>query len=60
MIQTVQVAAADLKGRDPSGRILDPDAVQAAAFAQKKCADKNIRGLVRPGDRSSPPLLRHD
>ncbi|MBL0379363.1 MAG: hypothetical protein JKP90_06765 [Desulfofustis sp. PB-SRB1] len=55
----LQVGAADLKGGDPSGRVLDPDAAQCGALAQEKGADIDVRGLVG-GDGSSPPLGRHD
>jgi hypothetical protein len=58
-LQLLQVGAADLKGGDPSGRVLDPDAAQCGALAQEKGADIDVRGLVR-GDGSSPPLGRHD
>jgi len=58
-LQLLQVGAADLKGGNPSGRVLDPDAAQCGALAQEKGADIDVRGLVR-GDGSSPPLGRHD
>jgi hypothetical protein len=58
-LQLLQVGAADLKGGDPSGRVLDPDAAQCGALAQEKGADIDVRGLVG-GDGSSPPLGRHD
>jgi hypothetical protein len=58
-LQLLQVGAADLKGGDPSGRVLDPDAAQCGALAQEKGADIDVRGLIS-GDSSSPPLGRHD
>jgi hypothetical protein len=58
-LQLLQVGAADLKGGDPSGRVLDPDAAQCGALAQEKGADIDVRGLVG-GDGSSPPLGRQD
>jgi hypothetical protein len=60
MIEPVKIVAADLEGRYPSGRVLDPDAAQVTAFAQEECPDEDVRGLVIPGDRSSPPLPRQD
>jgi hypothetical protein len=56
LLQPVKVGAADLKGGDPPGCILDPDAAQCSALAQEKGSDIDIRGLVC-GDRSSPPWL---
>ncbi len=56
-LQPVKFVAADLKGGDPPGCILDPDAAQCSALAQEKGSDIDIRGLVC-GDRSSPPLRR--
>jgi len=46
MVKPVKVIPADLKGGYPPRRVLDPDAVQASAFAQEKRADKDVRGLV--------------
>jgi hypothetical protein len=46
MVKPVKVIPADLKGRDTPRRVLDPDPVQAAALAQEKRADKNVRRLV--------------
>ena len=45
-LQAVKVVAADLKGGDPPGCVLDPDSVQRSAFAQEKGSDIDIRGLV--------------
>jgi len=59
MIQPVQILAADLKGRDSSGRVLDPDAPEVAAHAQEECPDEDVRGFVMSGDRSSPPLKKN-
>jgi hypothetical protein len=58
-LQLLQVGAADLKGGNPSGRVLDPNAAQCGALAQEKGADIDVRGLVG-GDSSSPPLDLHD
>ena len=58
MIEPVKIVAADLEGRDPSGRVLDPDPAQVAAFAQEERPDEDVRGLVMLGDRSSPPFVR--
>ena len=58
-LQLLQIGAADLKGGDASGRVLDPDAAQCRALAQEKGADIDVRGLIS-GDSSSPPLGRHD
>jgi len=55
LLQPVKISAADLKGRNTPGCILDPDAAQRSALAQEKGPDIDIRGLVC-GDRSSPPL----
>jgi len=54
-LQPVKIGAADLKGRNTPGRVLDPDAAQRPSLAQEKGPDIDIRGLVC-GDRSSPPL----
>jgi hypothetical protein len=54
-VEPVKIIAADLKGRDPSGSILDPDPAQITAHTQEECPDENIRGFIFPGDRSSPP-----
>jgi len=48
--------AADLKGRDPSGCILDPNSAQITTHTQEECTDEDVRGLIRSGDRSSPPF----
>jgi hypothetical protein len=55
MIKPVEIVPADLKRRYSSGCILDPDAGQVTTLAQEKSTDEDIRGLVMPGDRSSPP-----
>ncbi len=57
-VEQLQVLAGDLKGRNASGRVLDPDAAQASALAQKERAEVDVRGLVWLGYRSSPPLVR--
>ncbi|MBU4357628.1 MAG: hypothetical protein KJ822_20115 [Proteobacteria bacterium] len=59
-VEPVKIIAADLKGRNSSGRVLDPDPAQVAAHAEKESTDEDIRGLVIPGDGSSPPFVRHD
>ena len=58
MIQPVKIVAADLEGRYPSGRVLDPDSAQVASLAQEERPNEDVRGLIRPGDRSSPPFDR--
>lgn len=58
MIKPVKIVAADLKGRDPAGRVLDPDSAQITTLAQEKRPDEDVRGLVMLGDRSSPPFAR--
>jgi len=58
MIEPVKIGAADLEGRNPSGRVLDPDAAQIAAFTEEESTDEDVRGLVILGDRSSPPLQK--
>ena len=45
-VEPVKIIAADLKGRDPSGCVLDPDAAQVTAFAEEKGTDEDVRGLV--------------
>lgn len=45
-VEPVKIGAADLKGRDPSGRVFDPDPAQIPSFAQEECPDKDVRGLV--------------
>jgi hypothetical protein len=59
-IEPIKIVTADLKGRDPAGRVLDPDAPEIAAHAEEECPDEDVRGLVIPGDDSSPPFMRHD
>jgi len=56
MIEPVEIVAADLKGGNASGRVLDPDSAQVATFGQDECPDEDIRGLVMLGDKSSPPF----
>jgi len=56
LLKTGKVVAADLKGLNPPGSVLQPDASQGAALTQEKSPNINIRGLVC-GDRSSPPLF---
>jgi hypothetical protein len=60
MIEPVEIVAADLKGGNASGRVLDPDPAQITTLAQEKGPDEDVRGLVIPGDRSSPPFVRQD
>jgi len=60
VIEPVQIIAADLKGGNASGRILDPDPAQITAFAQEERTDEDVRGLVMLGDRFSPPFARQD
>jgi hypothetical protein len=60
MIEPVKIVTADLKGRYSSGRVLDPDTPEIAAHAEEKGTDEDVRGLVIPGDGSSPPFVRHD
>jgi hypothetical protein len=50
VIEPVQIVAANLKGGNASGRILDPDPAQITALAQEERTDENIRGLVMLGD----------
>jgi len=57
MIKPVKIIATDLKGRYPSGGVLDPDPAQITAHAQKECSDEDVRGFIFPGDRSSPPFV---
>lgn len=57
MIEPVKVVAADLKGGNASGRVLDPDPAQVTALAQEERPDEDVRGLVMLGDKSSPPFL---
>lgn len=56
MIEPIQVVAADLKGGNAPGRVLDPDPAQITALGQEKGPDEDVRGLVMLGDRSSPPF----
>jgi len=60
MIQPVKIGAADLKGGYPSGRVLDPYASEVAAHAEEESTNEDVRGLVIPGDGSSPPFMCHD
>jgi len=46
LIEPVQIRTGNLKGGNPSHRVLDPDALQAPALAQKKRPDENVRGLI--------------
>ena len=57
MVEPVEIVAADLKGGNTSGRILDPDPAQITAFGQDKGPDEDVRGLVMLGDKSSPPYF---
>ena len=54
LIEPVKIIAADLKGGDPSGRVLDPDPAQITTHAQKECPDEDIRGLVAFYDHHLP------
>jgi len=58
LIEPVKIIAADLKGGDPPGRVLDPDPAQITALAQEKGPDEDVRGLIMLGDKSSPPCVR--
>ena len=58
MIEPVKIVAADLKGGNAPGRVLDPDPAQITPLGQEKRPDEDVRGLVMLGDKSSPPFVR--
>jgi len=60
LVEPVKISTADLKGRNPSGSVLDPDPAKVTPHAQEKGTYEDVRGLVRSGDRSSPPFGRQD
>jgi hypothetical protein len=46
LIEPVKIIAADLKGDESPGCILDPEPAQIFALAQEECPDEDVRGLV--------------
>ena len=58
MVESVEVVAADLKGGNTAGCVLDPDSAQVTAFAQEKRPDEDVCGLVvLDGDHLLWPVL---
>jgi len=46
LIEPVKIIAADLKGGDSPGSVLDPNPAQITTLAQEECPDEDVRGLV--------------